>query len=298
MPFSPPRSPFFQHNTGGGTSSSATPVSFASVAGPVRAPAPAPGFTSVGDDGNLDGLWKQWSKTVAPGVRHAGNTVPRLAAPCFSSSSAAAPSVVKNEVSNRATFARSFDDYSAMASFARQAPPPSMELSAVKSEPAERAPFCEGFGAYPATLALDADNTALSETGTGFPRASCAGMPDPPLSQLFAFGLSAIMENTGENTEREQQRCSVEPSSVGAALSATGEELVAPSATVEPNIAAIGKAQNEDAQDELGDLNPLDVNNLEGKEGEDEAAAPLRSCCSFLDLPGEGMVLGDMPLSW
>lgn len=301
MPFSPPRSPFFQQNTGGGTSSSATPVSFALVAGPARArapaPAPAPVLTSVRDDCNFDGLWKSWSKTAVPGVRYASHMVPRVAAPYFCPSSAVAPSVVKSEVSNRADF-RSFEDYSTGASSARQPLPPSMELLAIKNEPAERAPFCGGYGAYSASLVLDADNTALPETGSSFPRVPCEAMPDSSISQLFAFGLGAIMEGTGENAEREQQRCSADSSSADAALSATGEQLVAPTATEEPNVEAINKAHNDDVHDELGDLNPLTVNNLDGKEGEDEAAAPLRSCCSFLDLPGEGMVLGDMPLSW
>lgn len=53
----------------------------------------------------------------------------------------------------------------------------------------------------------------------------------------------------------------------------------------------------------FGDFNALGVEDLKvavGGDGDDDddAAAPLRSCCSFLDLPAEGMVVGDMPLSW
>lgn len=59
------------------------------------------------------------------------------------------------------------------------------------------------------------------------------------------------------------------------------------------------KTETNGLGEDLGDLSTLDVKDLQAAVGgEDDEAAPLRSCCSFLDLPGDGMVVGDMPLTW
>lgn len=297
MPFSPPRSPFFHQNPGGGTSSAASPASFTSVAGPVRGLAPTLAVSSALDDNYLGGPWKTSSMAqgvLLPGVHQVASTVPRSSSTCyFSRATVPITEPGMSDLNNRASFVgRSYD-----APFERQAVPTPIEIPAIKGEGTEHAPSVGGgVGSYVTPVSLSSAGTALPETATDFSCASSEVMPDPSLSQLFAFDLSAIMEDIHDHPKTNVPRGSELSVFVDPGSTRVNEGNVVPAVPTMKQ--EIGKVESKDVRDELGDLTPLAKNN-EGEVTEvNDSAAPLRSCCSFLDLPGEGMVVGDMPLSW
>lgn len=121
-----------------------------------------------------------------------------------------------------------------------------------------------------------------------------------PLSHWFEYGLNTIVAQGGAGMEGSNVCVTQPPSSPGRPSFGAS---VMPSAP--PVDTTLCESAVEGVKDEgevvFGDFNALGVEDLKvavGGNADDDAAAPLRSCCSFLDLPAEGMVVGDMPLSW
>lgn len=301
MPFSPPRSPFFHQNPGGGTSSAVAPAPFSSVAGPVRGLAPTSAPLAALDDSYLGLPWKANSMAqgvLLPGVHQVASTVPRSSPTCFSSLRTTIPTTETGvpDLNNRSSFiGRSYD-----AAYGRQVVPAPIEIPMIKSEGTEHIPpLGGGLGSSAAPVSLYSAGAAPPETATDFSRASSEAMPDPSLSQLFAFDLSAIMEDMHEHPKSNVPRGSESSAFVDPGSTAGSGGNVVPTVAAAPTMQQeIGKVESKDVRDELGDLSTLAENNESGATEANDSAAPLRSCCSFLDLPGEGMVVGDMPLSW
>lgn len=172
--------------------------------------------------------------------------------------------------------------------------------SAVKREQlAERAPSAGSCIDYSIEAGSGASApVAPSTIAAVFGRMPCENLPAAPrVSPFFAFGANAIMGYPVAVVEQGQAGAAgiggqLKDEVEGAGGAAVGDDMVKTEHT--------GDVQQEE---DMGDLSTLDVNDLQavvgGMDKEDTTeAAPLRSCCSFLDLPGEGMVVGDMPLSW
>ena len=139
-----------------------------------------------------------------------------------------------------------------------------------------------------------------------------------PLAYFFESGLNSVMgqSSAAPAVPEQGQGCVVSgpapqrifaPGTAG--LPFIGGGLAPPqvversSASEHAAAAAMVTAEKDDGDAAFGDFNGLGVDDLDAVVGgedddEDDTAAPLRSCCSFLDLPAEGMVVGDMPLSW
>lgn len=140
------------------------------------------------------------------------------------------------------------------------------------------------------------DSTTVPNTG--FPgSSSCGDFEQAPLGQYFTPGL-----NTAAVMQQETVRMSPELTSVEQACGipnpAPGSEMILSVRPVEFSAAQpVITPEKERVDASFGDFNALSLEDLKAAVGvdEDDAAAPLRSCCSFLDLPD---VVGEMPLSW
>lgn len=278
---STPQSPFFQSRrsgkgkelrfnagsfagpAGGGGSGSAVQTPFSVVARPSRAPPSVPMSTG---DSSTNGWWWPWSRTSA--MENQASTSPSLSASPWCAPTSVGP--VKQEVALQAVPpAGSFMDYSS-------------------AEPAIAGDTCGS--AF--------DGAAVPTTGLPRPPACGGAVAPPPLLQWFEYGLNTIVAQGGAGVDGSQMCVNQPPASSGRPSYGAGlmQSTLGES--------AVGGMKDE-GEAVFGDFNALGVEDLKvavggdgGGDGDGDTAAPLRSCCSFLDLPAEGMVVGDMPLSW
>lgn len=126
---------------------------------------------------------------------------------------------------------------------------------------------------------------------------SCGDFEQAPLGQYFTPGL-----NTAAAMQQETVRMSPELTSIEQACGipnpAPGTDMVLSARSVDfPAAQPIITPEKERVGASFGDFSALSLEDLRAAVGgeEEDAAAPLRSCCSFLDLPE---VVGENPLSW
>lgn len=130
---------------------------------------------------------------------------------------------------------------------------------------------------------------AQSATPLSFSRGGATAVPDT-LSEYFQFGASNIIEHNGPPNLQGEGYAGMSQAADVTSAAASGMAVVR-----EP----LARPARNELEEEFGDLSTLDVKYIEAAVGqEDEDVAPLRACCSFLDLAGEGVTVGEMPLSW
>lgn len=136
--------------------------------------------------------------------------------------------------------------------------------------------------------------TATSAMGSPISAPICGSSTHPPLCHFFEFGLNAIIGR--------EEACVVQSSPLSDAGGAPA--YMESGVTQAPSPGMTDATGGDVAFGAFHTLGIDDLKNIVGAadntsvaDGGGDAAAPLRSCCSFLDLPAEGIV-GDMPLTW